>query len=66
MKFVLHEREDGEWDYRMVGSNGEILNVSEGYSTKGNAQRAVDNLIIELSGMIKSDNPIIIEEQSRK
>lgn len=48
MKIVINKREDGEYDYRFVSGNGEILSVSEGFSSKGNAKRAVDNLLENL------------------
>lgn len=48
MKIVLHERENGEWDYRFVADNGQILSVSEGYDSKGNAKRAVDSFIHQI------------------
>ena len=36
------------WRIRLVGGNGEILNISQGYATKWNAKRAARKVFPQL------------------
>lgn len=51
MKIKYKKRENGEYDFRIVGGNGEIILVSEGYSTKGNMKKGIKNFLEGLSDL---------------
>lgn len=38
----------GEWRYRVVGGNGEIMVTSEGYTSSSDARRGLADLATEL------------------
>lgn len=49
MKIVVKEGDSGQWYLRLVAANGEARMHSETYDSKYNAQRAADDLAMELS-----------------
>lgn len=51
MKIKYKKRTNGEWDYRIVGANGEILLVSEGYSSKSNMKLGIKNFLDGISDL---------------
>jgi len=40
-RFEVFPDNAGEWRFRLVAGNGEIVATSEGYTTPSNAQRAI-------------------------
>ena len=56
-KFEIYRDRAGEYRWRLKAGNGEIVAVSEGYTTKYSAQRSAENVraiaptasIVELS-----------------
>lgn len=50
-KFVVHQGKDGQWYVRLVAANGQILMASEGYTRKGNADRAAKTIQRTVAGM---------------
>jgi uncharacterized protein YegP (UPF0339 family) len=54
MRIYVFEREDGDFGVRLVGGNGEVVMSSEGYASKGNANRAADRL----AEVIRSDEEV--------
>jgi len=57
-RFEVFRGEDGQWYFRVVGGNGEIMSQSEGYTTRSNARRAVATFrrrIAEMSADSGSD-----------
>ena len=50
-KFEIYEDKANEWRFRLVAGNGEIIAVSEGYTTKQGAQmgtQAVSHAVIQI------------------
>ena len=43
-KFELYEDSVGQWRFRLKAANGEIIAVSEGYSSKDGARRGIDSV----------------------
>jgi uncharacterized protein YegP (UPF0339 family) len=40
-RYEIEENKAGEWFVRLVGGNGEIVMVSEGYTRESDAKRAI-------------------------
>lgn len=55
-KFVIYEDRAGEYRWRLVASNGEIVATSEGYSVKSSAKRSAEKVRVWAS------NATIVEE----
>lgn len=51
MKIKIKKRTNGEWDYRIVGANGEILLVSEGYSSRSNMKAGIKDFLDGISDL---------------
>lgn len=50
MKIIIFKsKQNSQWYFRIVASNGEPVAQSEGYTQKHNATRIVQNLINNLS-----------------
>lgn len=43
-RYEVYEDKAGEYRFRLVGGNGEIVAVSEGYSTRADAERGVSTM----------------------
>jgi uncharacterized protein YegP (UPF0339 family) len=43
-KFVITKRVDGEFTFSLTASNGEVILVSEGYSSKSNVHNGIDSV----------------------
>lgn len=43
-QFEIYKDKAGEYRFRLKASNGEIIAVSEGYTTKQNAQKGVESV----------------------
>ena len=43
-KFELYESDNGEWHFRLKARNGEIIAVSEGYSSKNGALNGIESV----------------------
>jgi uncharacterized protein YegP (UPF0339 family) len=52
--YEIEEAWDGGWAVRLVAANGEVIARTETYSTKSNAQRAVDHLAEILAGRVST------------
>ena len=44
MKFVIRRNKGGEFFWQLVGSNGEVMAVSEGMSRKESCQNSIDSI----------------------
>ncbi|HQY32419.1 DUF1508 domain-containing protein [Actinotalea sp.] len=44
MKFTIYKDAKGEFRFRIVATNGNILASSQGYSAKASAQNAIDRI----------------------
>ncbi len=47
-RYDLKEARDGRWYFNIRASNGQVVATSQMYSTKGNANRAIDSIIAAL------------------
>jgi len=45
-RFELFQGIAGDWYFRLIGRNGEIVMASEGYASKYNANRAIARVAI--------------------
>jgi uncharacterized protein YegP (UPF0339 family) len=44
MKFTIYKDKAGEFRFRIVATNGNVLAASEGYKAKASAQGAIDRI----------------------
>lgn len=44
MKFTVYRDKAGEFRFRIVATNGNVLASSEGYSAKASAMKAIDRI----------------------
>ncbi len=44
MKFTIYKDKAGEFRFRIVATNGNILAASEGYSAKASAKNAIERI----------------------
>lgn len=44
MKFTIYQDKAGEFRFRIVATNGNILASSQGYSAKASAKNAIDRI----------------------
>lgn len=44
MKFVIRKNKGGEFFWQLVGSNGEVMAVSEGMSRKESCKNSIDSI----------------------
>lgn len=44
IRFEIFVGKNSEWFFHLIGTNGQIMFVSEGYVSKGNAKRAIRRL----------------------
>lgn len=51
MKIKYMKRTNGEYDFRIVGNNGEVMLVSEGYSTRSNMKLGIRNFLDGISDL---------------
>ena len=56
MKFEIWKDKAGEFRFRLVATNGNVLASSEGYTTKANAQGAIDRIKSDAAGAEVVDN----------
>lgn len=56
MKFEIYKDKGGEFRFRIVATNGNVLASSEGYSAKASAQGAVDRIKSDAAGADVVDN----------
>ena len=56
MKFELYKDKGGEFRFRIVATNGNVLAASEGYSAKASAQGAIDRIKADAAGADVVDN----------
>ena len=50
MKFTIYKDKGGEFRFRLVATNGNVLASSEGYAAKASAQSAIDRIKSDASG----------------
>jgi uncharacterized protein len=43
-KFQLYQDKSGEFRFKLVASNGQIIAVSEGYKTKASAMNGIESV----------------------
>jgi len=43
-KYELYENDSGSWYFRLKASNGEIIAISEGYSSKSGALNGIESV----------------------
>lgn len=44
MKFTIYKDKAGEFRFRIIATNGNVLAASEGYSAKASAKKAIDRI----------------------
>ena len=44
MKFVIRKNKGGEFFWQLIGSNGEVMAVSEGMSQKESCKSSIDSV----------------------
>ena len=50
MKFTIYKDAKGEFRFRIVATNGNILASSQGYSAKASAKGAIDRIRSDAAG----------------
>lgn len=50
MKFTIYRDKGGEFRFRIVATNGNILVSSQGYKAKASAQNAIDRIKSDAAG----------------
>jgi uncharacterized protein YegP (UPF0339 family) len=65
-RFELVEGADGEYFFRLNAANGETIAYGEGYSTKGNAQRAIDGLVTLFKSELVADPKALPQPAARR
>ncbi len=50
MKFTIYKDKAGEFRFRIVATNGNVLASSEGYSAKASAQNAINRIKSDAAG----------------
>lgn len=50
MKFMIYKDKAGEFRFRLVATNGNVLAASEGYKAKASAQGAIDRIKSDAAG----------------
>ena len=56
MRFEIYKDKGGEFRFRIVATNGNVLASSEGYSAKTSAQAAIDRIKADAAGAAVVDN----------
>ncbi len=56
MKFEIYKDKAGEFRFRIVATNGNVLAGSEGYKAKASAQGAIDRIKADAAGADTVDN----------
>lgn len=50
MRFTIYKDKAGEFRFRIVATNGNVLAASEGYKAKASAQGAIDRIKSDAAG----------------
>ncbi|MCB2175983.1 MAG: DUF1508 domain-containing protein [Actinomycetales bacterium] len=50
MKFTIYRDKAGEFRFRLVATNGNILAASEGYKAKASAMKAIERIKSDAAG----------------
>ena len=50
MRFTIDKDKGGEFRFRIVATNGNVLAASEGYAAKASAQNAIDRIKGDAAG----------------
>ena len=56
VKFEITKDKAGEFRFRLVATNGNVLAASEGYTAKASAQAAIDRIKSDAAGASVVDN----------
>ncbi|WP_421742557.1 YegP family protein [Cellulomonas sp.] len=56
MKFEIYKDKAGEFRFRIVATNGNVLAASEGYSAKASAKTAIERIKSDAAGADTVDN----------
>ena len=56
MRFEIYKDKRGEFRFRIVATNGNVLASSEGYTAKASAQGAIDRIKSDAAGAAVVDN----------
>ncbi|WP_315093357.1 DUF1508 domain-containing protein [uncultured Cellulomonas sp.] len=56
MKFEIVKDKAGEFRFKIVATNGNVLASSEGYSAKASAQNAIDRIKSDAAAAVTVDN----------
>ena len=56
MRFEIYKDKGGEFRFRIVATNGNVLASSEGYAAKASAQGAVDRIKSDAAAAAVVDN----------
>jgi uncharacterized protein YegP (UPF0339 family) len=55
VKFTIYKDKAGEFRFRIVATNGNVLASSEGYSAKASALKAIDRIKADAAGAATVD-----------
>ena len=58
MKIELDTNKNGAWFWKLVGDNGEIMAVSESYSSKGNCNKTVKSVAKDLGFVLNKKSQV--------
>lgn len=58
MKFTIYKDKAGEFRFRLVATNGNVLAASEGYKAKASAQGAIERIKADAAGAAVVDETI--------
>ena len=64
MRVEIFEDVQGQHRYRIRGDNGEIMATSEGYSSKSNAQRGLEDLRASMHSEPDDDPPPVLKSRA--
>ena len=56
MRFEIYKDKAGEFRFRIVATNGNVLASSEGYSAKASAATAIERIKSDAAGAATVDN----------
>lgn len=57
-KFIIKKRSNGEFQFNLKASNGEIILTSEGYSTKSSCENGIDSVKTNSQDYSKYDKKV--------
>lgn len=59
MKFTIYKDKGGEFRFRIVATNGNVLAASEGYAAKASAIKAIERIKSDAAGSDVVDETLV-------